>query len=195
LEDAEPVAIYPRHIGGRWDDVMAVPGKTTAVLELASGRRYDGPAGQVVNHGFYSSLNEEDAGQLTDAGEKPLFDAPPRELIDRVRFYASHRDRFDHPAHPRVAGGWELVAEVPLDKSGLSAWVPASAPSVLAGFTKDGKVARWQSAAKDRQGRRATYYAFAGDHYSLIRPGMWHFCIGCHPGHSHVGLRDQGERR
>ena len=29
-----------------------------------------------------------------------------------------------------------------------------------------------------------TFYAFAGDHYSLTVPGGRHTCVGCHPGHS-----------
>jgi len=55
---------------------------------------------------------------------------------------------------------------------------------VLAGFTQAGKVMRWTTAAKDSEGRQASFYAFAGDHYSAVRPLGKHFCIGCHPGHS-----------
>ena len=45
---------------------------------------------------------------------------------------------------------------------------------------------RWTTAARDREGRRAVLYAYAGDHYSVARPGARQFCVGCHPGHSGV---------
>jgi len=54
----------------------------------------------------------------------------------------------------------------------------------VAGFGRDGRVVRWESAAADAAGRRTAFYAFAGDHYSLATAGGRHFCVGCHPGHS-----------
>jgi hypothetical protein len=76
-----------------------------------------------------------------------------------------------------------LLAEL---KAGENAGgpLPTDTPTVLAGFGPDGKVVKWTTAAKDSTGRRATFYAFAGDHYSLTAPGGRHFCVGCHPGHS-----------
>ena len=97
--------------------------------------------------------------------------------------YAARRDRFDDPARPRVPGAWEELAEL---KAGTEAggFLPTDSPTVLAGFGPDGKVVKWTTAAKDSRGRQATFYAFAGDHYSLASPGVQTFCVGCHPGHS-----------
>ena len=46
------------------------------------------------------------------------------------------------------------------------------------------------SRAKDSAGRQASFYAIAGDHYSLTAPGGRHFCVGCHPGHSGMAPAD-----
>ena len=82
-----------------------------------------------------------------------------------------------------MPGAWELLADL---KGGETAGgpLPTDSPTVLAGFGPDGKVVKWTTAAKDSRGRQATFYAFAGDHYSLTVPGVRHFCVGCHPGHS-----------
>ncbi|MFN0017057.1 MAG: hypothetical protein ACKVP0_02290 [Pirellulaceae bacterium] len=53
------------------------------------------------------------------------------------------------------------------------------------------------TSAKDRVGKQATFYAFAGDHSSGTRAGLHHFCTrcpGCHPGHSYPGIQGHGER-
>jgi hypothetical protein len=63
-------------------------------------------------------------------------------------------------------------------------------PMVLAGFSSEGRVVRWTTPAKDSQGRQATFYAFAGDHYTAVRPAGKHFCLGCHPGHTSMGRGD-----
>ena len=38
--------------------------------------------------------------------------------------------------------------------------------------------------AADAAGRRGRFYAFAGEHVSGTRPGSYHFCAGCHTGHT-----------
>jgi hypothetical protein len=125
-------------------------------------------------------------GQRTDAGAGPVFTGPPAGAIDHLRVYAARRDRFDDPVRPRVPGDWELILKVPVKNGAAATWAPTDAPTVLAGFGKDGKVVRWTTAAKDGAGRSATFYAYAGDHYSLTKPLGRHFCVGCHPGHSGV---------
>jgi len=47
-------------------------------------------------------------------------------------------------------------------------------------------VAKWSSAAKDSEGRKATFYAVAGDHYSGTRVEGYHTCFGCHTGHTFI---------
>jgi hypothetical protein len=77
----------------------------------------------------------------------------------------------------------------PLNERGeLRAWVPSmgTGASVLAGLDETGRIARWSSKAKDSAGRSATFFAIAGDHYSGTRPDGFHFCLGCHTGHTSI---------
>lgn len=195
LVDAEPVAVYPRDLHGNWQDIPAAPGTTTARLDLADGSKFDGPAGNVVNPGLAIPQTQGIRGQRTDIGEEPLFGPPPPGAIERIRIYVSSRDRFDDPAQPRVPGQWKLLRDLPLDKQGgINTWVPSGMPTVLAGINAEGEIARWTMAAKDKLGNQATFFAFAGDHYSGTRAGMHHFCLGCHPGHSNPGIRGHGEK-
>lgn len=185
LVDAEPVAAYPRKpLASNSKPQKAPPPEVE--LTLAGGKPYRGPAGVVFATGVYSAMMNDLPGQLTDAGEGPVFGAPPAGAIDKVKVYAARRDRFDDPAVPRVPGTWELLLEMRAPDAGESTggMLPPADPTVLAGFGKDGKVAKWTTPAKDRAGRQATFYAFAGDHYSLTVAGVQSFCVGCHPGHS-----------
>lgn len=184
LVDAEPVAAYPRKV----NIPASGPGSPTVPavdVALAGGKTYRGTTGSLFATGLYSAMMNDLPGQQTDAGEGPIFGPPPAGAIDRVKIYAARRDRFDDPARPRVAGAWELLLEIEA-KDAVGGSVPTDSPSVLAGFGKDGKVVRWTTAAKDSAGTRATFYALAGDHYSLTTPGGKHFCVGCHPGHSGI---------
>ena len=184
LADAEPVAAYRRAVtpppaGG---PTPAVP---EASVPLAGGRTYRGTVGSVMINGLSLSAMNDLPGQTTDAGEGPVFAAPPAGAVDRIKVFAARRDRFDDPARPRVPGAWEPLLELTAtDTAGGP--VPTDAPTVLAAFGKDGAVVKWTTAAKDAAGRRATFYAVAGDHYSLTAAGGRHFCVGCHPGHSGI---------
>jgi hypothetical protein len=197
LVDAEPVAVYARKItlAEAGNPPAAAPPKVD--LTLANGRSYRGPVGNVLTTAIDTPTPMgELPGQRTDAGESPVFASPPPGAIDRLRIYAARRDRFDDPHRPRVPGEWELILEVPVSKGATAARVPAGVPTVLAGFDRNGRVARWTTAAKDSRGHQATFYAYAGDHYSLARPGGKHFCTGCHPGHSGLdqASHDHAER-
>jgi hypothetical protein len=84
---------------------------------------------------------------------------------------------------------------VPLvGNNALKAWVPSDPlrPSVLVGLDAQGKVARWTGTASGHRPAR-TYFAHAGDHYSGIRTNGYHYCNGCHTGHTFVVL-DPRER-
>jgi len=169
--DAEPVAVYARSI--------------------PSGVESPTLAGEGVV--FATSLSRTAMGDLpgqrTDAGTGPIFAGPPPGSIRRLRFYAAERDRFDDPLRERVPGGWGVLREVEVNGDAASTRLPSEPPSVLVGLGDDGKVVKWSTAA-DAKGRRATFYAFAGDHYSLTRGGGRHFCVGCHPGHSGLPRAD-----
>jgi hypothetical protein len=190
--DAEPVAVYPRAVGSfdKVQEVFAgVPGAQGTIV-LADGTIYHGSGGQVFNSDLYFQQGADLPGQLTDAGTGPIFAAPPKGSVQTIRIYASRRDRFDDPVVPRLPGAWELLVNVPTNRASLGTWLPAGVPTVLAGFDAEGKIVRWTTAPKDSEGRQATFYAFAGDHYSGVRPSSQNFCLGCHPGHSGFGRAD-----
>jgi hypothetical protein len=186
LADAEPVAVYPRKFAeAASSDGVSASGTPPKELPLANGRAYRGPMGMVFATGIGPQTPMgELPGQRTDAGEGPIFHGPPAGAVDRLRIYAARRDRFDDPIRPRIRGEWELLLEVPVAQGAAATWVPTDTPTVLVGLDPTGRVARWTTAARDKQGRQATFNAYAGDHYSLAQPRGRHFCVGCHPGHS-----------
>jgi hypothetical protein len=188
LVDAEPVAAYPRKM--KLPPAGAIPTVELPKvdIELAGGRSYHGTAGVMMMTGLYSAQMNELPGQETDIGQRPVFGPPPEGSISRVRIWSAHRDRFDDPVRPRVPGAWELLAELNGSDPGGSTGgrLPPFGPTVLAAFDRDGKVLKWTTPAMDSQGRRATFYGYAGDHYSLVSAGGKTFCVGCHPGHSGV---------
>jgi hypothetical protein len=191
LVDAEPVAVYARQSRFWKKEPTPRPADgTPEYLRLSNGTTYHGPLGTVFNSGLYTFQHADPPGQQTDSGEGPIFDRPPAHSIHAVRIYASYRDRFDDAVKPRIAGGWELLLEVPLSGESVGFRLPAGVPTVLAGVNDAGQVTRWTTAAKDSQGHQATFYAYAGDHYSAVRPFGKHFCIGCHPGHSSLARAD-----
>ena len=100
--------------------------------------------------------------------------------------YSANRDRFDHPDQLRVIGSFEKTVVLPvIGKDDFSAWVPSDPlkPTVLVGQDENGNVARWKGVtSKDHPER--TYFAYAGDHYSGVRQNGYHYCNGCHTGHS-----------
>jgi hypothetical protein len=191
LLDAEPVAVYQRVVRG-FDGPSghAARPPLSEKIALADGASYSGPAGQVFNSDLYGNLHQDLASQQTDAGHGPIFDGPPEGSIDHIRIYASRRDRFDDPVNPRLPGAWELLVKAPAREGSFGAWVPANVPTVLGAFTRDGRMVRWTTAAKDSEGRRAAFYGYAGDHYSGMPAGGQNFCTGCHPGHSGLGRAD-----
>lgn len=188
LADAEPVAVYPRpmeHQGAvaSSSDDIEVPKN----YRLANGQEYHGPVGRHHNNVVNRALPNPFPGQRTDTGAGPVVPFPTG--IKAFAIYAAYRDRFDDPAVPRIRGGWERLLTVPAEPNGdLSAWVPANPaiPTVLAGLGEDGKVFKWGGGATDSAGRSATFYAIAGDHYSGTRKGGYHFCVGCHAGHTFI---------
>jgi hypothetical protein len=195
LADAEPVAVYARDIElNNRHPTRAQPPHGTE-LKLASGRTYRGPMGQ-LEAAFMNIPNEPGPpGDVTDAGAGPVFASPTG--VKAIAVYAAHRDRFDDPKEPRVRGGWEKLLVAPVDHMEyVKTWVPADplTPTVLTGLGADGKVVRWTAAAKDAAGRSGSYYAYAGDHYSGMKPNGYVFCNGCHAGHTFVAI-DPTERR
>lgn len=186
--DAEPVAVYRRPLDANVSSsTKANTADRPLEVDLVSGRRYEGQFGQFMNSMINVPAPDEFKGQKTDTGEGPVI--PPPTNVKSVAFFAAHRDRFDDPEIPRVKGEWERIFVAPLDKQGgLRTWVPAMgrSASVLAGLDENGKIAKWTSKAKDANGRSASFFAIAGDHYSGTKPDGFHFCLGCHAGHTTI---------
>jgi hypothetical protein len=184
MVDAEPVAVYTRPVlYFPWSE----PAKAVVSMEVPEAIARSG-----LKCGFFedtqmgTDVMSDMPGQRTDRGDHPIFPPPPKTAIREMAVYSARRDRFDDPERSRVPGAWELLTTIPIKENSdhFQGWVPVGAPVVLAGRDAEGKVVRWQSEAKDSEGRQATFYALAGDHYSSPRPNGYHFCIGCHTGHS-----------
>jgi hypothetical protein len=187
LADADPVAVYSRQVQQR--PAVASASEDEALpkgFHLANGQQYDGPIGRHFNNVINQELPNPFPGQRTDTGAAPAFPFPTG--IKSFAIYAAYRDRFDDPEAPRIRGGWEKLLTAPLEGADFSAWVPANPmiPTVLAGIGEDGKVFHWGGGAKDSNGRSSTFYAIAGDHYSGPRKNGYHFCVGCHAGHTFI---------
>ena len=197
LVDAEPVAVYARKIEA-YDDVKSgAEGDTPrdGELSLVNGRTYRGPLGTVFATALFDLQRADLPGQRSDLDQGPIFDAPPRGSIDHLRIYAAHRDRFDDPVKPRIPGTWEFLLKVPVKDGQAGGQIPVGSPTVLAGFDKEGHVVRWTTTPRDSLGRQATFYAYAGDHYSLVKPLGRPFCTGCHAGHNGFSATYQDQHR
>jgi hypothetical protein len=202
LVDAEPVAVYPRRFlpePGRQTPPLAEGYDRPEGVKLASGELYTGVMGYLENVAIKTAIrnpipwHDRSGGVLIDPRANPLVSPPPN--VASIAVYAANRDRFDDPDRLRVPGTWEKQMVSPLvGNNDLNAWIPSDPlrPSVLVGLDERGKVARWIGAASgDRPSRN--YFAYAGDHYSGIRPNGYHYCNGCHTGHTFTVL-DTKER-
>jgi hypothetical protein len=202
LVDAEPVAVYPRRFitePRRVTPPLAEVYSPPKGLELASGAPYTGAMGYLENIAISQAIrnpipwHDRSGGERIDPRVNPLVSPPPN--VASVAVYSAGRDRFDDPDRRRVPGAWEKQLVFPVaGKDDLRAWVPSDPlrPSVLVGMDDDGKVARWTGAASGNRPAK-TYFAYAGDHYSGIRPNGYHYCNGCHTGHTFTVL-DPTER-
>ncbi|WP_165228580.1 hypothetical protein [Aquisphaera insulae] len=202
LVDAEPVAVYPRLLSPEPRRITPPSADGYAALRkitLASGEAYDGPAGYLENVAMAAAIrnpipwHDRSAGERVDPRRNPVVSPPPN--LASIAVYAAGRDRFDDPDALRVPGTWEKRTTVPVAaEDDLRAWIPSDPlrPSVLVGLDKQGKVARWTTPASGNRPARS-YLAYAGDHYSGVRPNGYHYCNGCHTGHTFVVL-DPRER-
>jgi hypothetical protein len=80
----------------------------------------------------------------------------------------------------------ELVTTAEVSASGgFAVTLPAGVPLMQFPRDKQGKLATWQSAARDSSGRQAHLAGFAGDHFGYASEGVPRsFCVGCHAGHT-----------
>jgi hypothetical protein len=186
--DAEPVAVYPRTIASR--PAIAPQESAPQSTVLADGSTYTGPLGKIHFNGLFihEQENANAPGQITDSGKASAFPPFSKSSIDKIVFYATGRDQFHDANLPVLPGTLQRLVEAPVNKGiregTVEVFVPTAEPTVLFGVDSKGKLAR-VTGAPDAMGTRATFYAIAGDHYSGVRANGYHFCTGCHAGHSH----------
>ncbi|MHC5538793.1 TolB-like translocation protein [Singulisphaera rosea] len=195
--DAEPVAVYARRFGN--GPRRLVPPTVEGYdkperIALESGKSYSGPMGLLENVAVRLAIrnpipwHDRSSGKPIDPRVDPVV-SPPTNVAS-IAVYSAGRDRFDHPDQLRIPGSWEKQAVAPLLlDDDLRAWIPGDplSPSVIVGLDAQGKVARWTSPASGNRPAR-TYFAYAGDHYSGIRANGYHYCNGCHAGHTFLKL-------
>jgi len=202
LVDAEPVAVYSRRFipePRRMTPPVAEGYAQPESVKLASGASYTGAMGYLENVAMSTAIrnpipwHDRSGGKPIDPRANPLVSPPPN--VVSVAVYSANRDRFDDPDQLRVPGSWEKQVVSPsVGDDDLRAWVPSDPlrPSVLVGLDARGKVARWTGPPSVNRPPR-TYFAYAGDHYSGIRPNGYHYCNGCHTGHT-FNVLDTTER-
>ncbi len=187
LVDGEPVAAYARSLPNSpirmtnsWDAA------SVRSLTLLGGRNYSGQAAEVHIEQLTTAQTGQFVGQTPRGGDGRVVPFFAPGSITTISFYASHRDRFDHPEKPVVYGKLEPLLDAAATLVGdgsVRATLPVGAPTLLVGRGADGKVAKAIGAA-DSTGKKGTFYAYAGDHVSGVRAGGYTFCTGCHTGHT-----------
>ncbi len=202
LVDSEPVAVYSRRFvtePRRVVPPLAEGYHPPKGVKLTSGGSYTGSMGYIENIAISQAIrnpipwHDRSGGERIDPRANPLVSPPPN--VASVAVYSAGRDRFDDPDQLRVTGAWEKRVVVPLvGRDALRGWIPSDPlrPSVLVGLDGDGRVARWTGAASEYRPAKS-YVAYAGDHYSGVRPNGYHYCNGCHTGHTFTVL-DARER-
>ncbi len=202
LVDSEPVAVYARHFHPEprpLSRILAEGDRPPESLTLASGATYTGSMGYLENVALSTAIrnpipwHDRSGGKQVDPRVNPLVAPPPN--VKAIAVYSANRDRFDDPDQLRIPGTWEKQAVVPvMNEDDLIAWVPSHPinPSVLVGLDEQGKIARWRGTSSTSRPSR-TYFAYAGDHYSGVRTNGYHYCNGCHTGHTFTVL-DPTER-
>jgi len=188
LVDGEAVGVYARAVEpGPIRTPTAWPADQVKEVRLADGTTYVGPAGKMHIEQLGTPATGGFPGQNAKDGKGPIYPHFPEGSIRKLAFYASHRDRYDDPDSVIVRGTLQKLLEAPTDPTAsqggrFEATMPVGAPTLLIGLGADGKVVN-----SSVPGRNATFYAFAGDHVSGTRPGGYHFCSGCHTGHTFAG--------
>jgi len=187
MVDAEPVTVVARELPlNQINAPQSYPATRTVDLVLSNGKPYHGPTGLIEARAISIPFFADVRWQKTDAGTGPIVPHFPDKSIRTIAFYSVHRDRFDDPKHPVIRGTLEHLKDVPVklgSGTDISVDLPTGSPTMLVGLDANGMVATVEGAA-DSQGRRGLFYASAGDHVSGVRAGGYHFCTGCHAGHS-----------
>jgi hypothetical protein len=199
--DGEPVAVYARGLTATAREEPLASSERPRRLALTGNRDYTGPVAYLENFAIHDAIRSPIPRRYapTDKPGDPRYNPviPPAENVTAIAFYAAHRDRFDDPQRPRVIGEWEKLLVAPVSSQGaLRVWIPSDplTPTVLVGLDATGKVATWTGPTRDASGHTPTYVAFAGDHYSGTRPNGYHYCNGCHTGHT-FDIADIRERQ
>lgn len=191
FHDSEPVAVYKRSIVLR-DNHLVEPAsgrKPPASIRLVDKTDYIGPAGYIENLAILLAIrnpipwSDISKAERIDPRIKPQVPPPPN--VRSIAFYGARRDSFADPDITRIKGEWRKVVEIPIKPpdGDLLSWVPSipGETTVLAGLDKTGKIAKWEGGVGQV---KRTFFAYAGDHYSQVRKNGYHYCNGCHTGHT-----------
>ncbi|MBN9121513.1 MAG: hypothetical protein J0I06_20585, partial [Planctomycetes bacterium] len=114
--DAEPAAVYARGPEAVFREEPVATSAPPAGLSLAGGRRHTGAVAYLENLAVRDAIRSPIPRRYapTDRPGDPRYNPviPPPGNVAAIALYAAHRDRFDDPERPRVAGAWEKVMTV-----------------------------------------------------------------------------------
>jgi hypothetical protein len=198
--DSEPVAVYIRNIESTSflpDPPIANLVRQPESLTMADGSQYKGPSGYIENLAVNDAIRSPipwqsvflPSGRRRDPRYDPLI--PPPGIVFGVAVYSDHRDRFDDINQSRIRGGWDKQMILPVQTGGeLQAWMPSdiNTPVKIVGLDQFGKILHSVGTTLGSNQQPGNYYAVAGDHHTFTRANGYHYCNGCHAGHTFTSL-------
>ena len=168
-------------------------------IRLASGATYAGPMGYLENVAMAAAIrnpipwHDRSGGKQVDPRANPLVSPPPN--VASIAVYSAGRDRFDDPDQLRVPGSWE--------SSWCCPWSAAMTSGPGSPATRSGRrsSSAWTPRARSPDGparrraiaRRGPISPTRATTTAAIRPNGYHYCNGCHTGHTFTQI-DAKER-
>ncbi|MCY2949412.1 MAG: hypothetical protein NTZ71_14665, partial [Planctomycetota bacterium] len=198
--DSEPVAVYIRNLESTSflpDPPIANLVRQPESLTMADGSQYKGPSGYIENLAVNDAIRSPipwqsvflPSGRRRDPRHDPLI--PPPGIVFGIAVYSDHRDRFDDVNQSRIRGGWDKQMILPVQAGGeLQAWMPSdiNTPVKIVGLDQFGKILHSVGTTLGSNQQPGNYYAVAGDHHTFTRANGYHYCNGCHAGHTFTSL-------
>lgn len=198
--DSEPVAVYARNIESTStlpESPIAHLARRPKKLTMADNIQYEGPSGYIENLAVNDAIRAPipwqssilPSGRRRDPRQDPLI--PPPGIVSGIAVYADHRDRFDDINCYRIRGQWRKQMVLPVQSGGeFQAWLPSDSntPVKIVGVDQLGKIIHSVGSVLGGNQKVGSYYAVAGDHHTFIRENGYHYCNGCHTGHTFTSL-------
>ena len=205
--DSEPVAVYARNVESTSilpEPPIAHLARQPKRLTMADKSQYEGPSGYIENLAVNDAIRAPipwqssilPSGRRRDPRQDPLI--PPPGIVSGIAVYADHRDRFDDKINSRIRGDWVKQMVLPVQAGGeFQAWVPSdiNAPTRIVGIDQFGKISQSSGTILGANQQPGVYYAVAGDHHTFIRSNGYHYCNGCHTGHTFTSLNIREQLR